>query len=486
MERYHNYQSKQKKKAKKAAPDPELLEKINEHIREIGLKNISAYRKWCKRHGFRPVIEKCERDLWAEKRVYRSQLSNRSLRKKRKIKNLPKLIQQIRDGELTVCQQDKAVLVCLAEHINPEKAANDEQKLEFLLYIAENTRLLLDVDYIDAVAKLVKYKKGWLRGYTEWKPQSRNIEKQFISLLHHLFAHYPVPNFISRQIISNHTTAKKALKLFIHLGQGKSVRRFEGFKLVLTKKVAHYFLQAPGDSTIKEALRWAQTMSLGGSKQLANVVRNGLGRFSFQHDKFWLTVVRFFIAHPVLKPGDFGPVVDFIYAMKYETHRVVMPGGHIGQVGPEKPGFSMKGRTPKSLMRQVEKWHRQTQKSSRFQHLKWGSAGFTAMRIEEGKKQATNYKVWQFVELLSGRELLVEGRKQNHCVATYTQACANGRASIWSLYCNEERTVTIEVIPATKRIVQIRGKSNRLAKPRERKIITQWAARNGLIVSTYA
>ena len=112
--------------------------------------------------------------------------------------------------------------------------------------------------------------------------------------------------------------------------------------------------------------------------------------------------------------------------------------------------------------------------------------GPKAAQYTEGQAQNRNLRDWKIIELLNGKELAAEGRALSHCVATYAHQCMRGKCSIWSVYCNGERVLTIELRSANKTVIQIRGKRNRRATPRERRIVRRWAAANNLNIAKYA
>ncbi len=66
---------------------------------------------------------------------------------------------------------------------------------------------------------------------------------------------------------------------------------------------------------------------------------------------------------------------------------------------------------------------------------------------------------------------------------------ARGEVSIWSVTMEDGRgetgnwrMVTVEVHNASKRVVQARGRHNRLVTPAERRILERWAALSALTV----
>jgi hypothetical protein len=157
--------------------------------------------------------------------------------------------------------------------------------------------------------------------------------------------------------------------------------------------------------------------------------------------------------------------------------------------GPAQPNFSMHGRTPATLLRQVENWHRQLGKETRGGQLQWVKSKFSDYQYVEGRKNSKNMRIWTIRELLSSKELIAEGRKQNHCVATYARSCFSGGTSIWTMDVQEtltsQKLLTIELHNPTKTIRQVRGLRNRMATTREMDIIHRWAHKEGFAIAGY-
>src|SRR6185312_16644857 len=97
---------------------------------------------------------------------------------------------------------------------------------------------------------------------------------------------------------------------------------------------------------------------LGDSKELARaIIATRLGR-TFEHEDFWRTVVHFFVNHPELGLEHVGPIVDYLYNQRFVAQEVFVEEGDITpELKPPQPNLSMKGRTPRSLLRQVGEWH---------------------------------------------------------------------------------------------------------------------------------
>lgn len=334
---------------------------------------------------------------------------------------------------------------------------------------------------------LALYHEDWLRPVEAWCPATAKAWPLFTSLAHHLFTRYPVPNFMTSvwfdmppgECLPQHCWYK-------HLGLGQNIRS-AGLPLRFTKAMAHLFTQAPDHFSVFAALRWAQVRGRGGDEKLAQtVIATRLGRV-FENEDFWETVLYFFINHPGLDLIHVGPLVDFLQAQKFATTEGVSADGVFGQRPPAQPDYPMKGRTVTSILRQVEEWHRQLGQEATEPDLAWGHSRFKEFQLVEGSEVLQNMRVWTITELLSSRELFLEGQAMRHCVATYALRCAKKQTSIWTMQVENRqgrhRVLTIEVDLANRMICQARKKCNRLPQVAEKEVISRWAAQEGLRVS---
>jgi hypothetical protein len=186
----------------------------------------------------------------------------------------------------------------------------------------------------------------------------------------------------------------------------------------------------------------------------------------------------------MLDPAHIGPIVDYIWHQKYEDGLVFVERGVAENRGPAQPNFSMKGRTVRTLLEQVQRWHHGLGKRNTGLNLDWPKSATPDFEFVEGSAERKNMRIWRIFELLSSKELIEEGRQMKHCVATYAQSCHRGDCSIWSMTLQTkdetQKIVTIEVRPVQMMIRQVRGKLNRLPDPKEREIIQRWAAKEKL------
>jgi hypothetical protein len=450
----------------------------------LRLPSVEAYQQWCEQQGFSTRLNKTHRQLDREYQHYIKITAISKLKQHKRESNLQHIVNQLYCGEIRYADVTKDVLAAISGGF--QRTKHRQLLRDVLNQLDETTKLLGHVCYVEGVIHFVEHSEQWIRAIADWQPTTRNADRQFSSLARHLFAKYPVPAFMDSAWCRG---SKKAKRWFIHIGMGHNIRSAPSLPIALTKKMAHHFVQAPAHYDIWAAFRWAQIHALGGNKAMADAVAETRMARHFKDDAFWLSMLRFFIDNPLLDTRHYQPIIDYIWHQKYEPRVVFVERGVARQEPPAQPNFCMRGRTPATLLRQVNDWHHQLGKETRGAHLQWIKSRYPDYRYVEGRAEARNMKVWTIRELLSYKELVAEGRTQNHCVATYAQSCHAGGTSIWTMdlrtSARQEKCVTIELHMPTKTIRQVRGLRNRLATPREMDVVSRWAEREGLRIASY-
>jgi PcfJ-like protein len=332
------------------------------------------------------------------------------------------------------------------------------------------------VNVVSGLLALAGHHRDWLRPASDWMPSGEGALPRFASLAQHLLSHYPLPIFMASVWFRGSDDQKRQEGWYKHLGLGRNIRTAD-IPLPLTSRMAHEFAMAPDHYSVDMALRWGQVRGLGGSKELARwIVATRLGR-SFEHEDFWRTVVHFFVNHPELGLEHIGPIVDYLYNQRF----IAEPGEFAD--GPPQPNLSMKGRTPRSLLRQVGEWHARLTGMKRYEEFRWGRSGIGEFRLPV---DAEEQRCWTIRELLSSSELYCEGAAMRHCVGTYSWTCRYGNTSIWSMQFGSDgrryRALTIEVDQKARTIRQARRCANAPPTTRLRGIMEQWARQEGLTI----
>ncbi len=338
-------------------------------------------------------------------------------------------------------------------------------------------------EVVTGLLSLATHYTDWLRPVDTWEPAGDNPLPQFSSLARHLLATYPVPGFMTGVWFRGRDAeARRQQGWFLHIGSGRNIRKAD-LPLPYTKMMAHHFFQAPDHLTVEAALRWGQVRGLGGSKELAQAVAATRLGSSFESEDFWLTVLHFLVNHPELDLGHVGPVVDYLHNQKFVPQEGRWEQGDLVELGPPQPNVSMKGRTPRSLLRQVGEWHDQLKHPRNIALLRWRPCGIGGFRHIE-RDTSAGFRCWTIRELTCSEELRREGEAMRHCVGSYVGACARHETSVWSMcFQNDEqqfRVMTIEVDPVSRTICQARRRGN--APPNEKAlgVMRLWAGQEGL------
>ena len=471
--------AQKRKKSQKKMRIEECSLTMQEHIRQLGISSIEVYKEWCRANNFSQGLDKNPRQRRDELYVFTRTQATKIMAKEKKDRNLSEILPKIYNQELRSEKLQNAVTRTISEAF--ESSIAPKVLLELLLYLEDNSDLLKEPTYIQGIAAFANHHKSWIRSAETWKVKKHNRDRQFSELARHLLAAYEVPLFMDSVWFNGNVTHQHWFK---HIGTGQNIRTAPDIPIPLTKKMAHHFLKAPRHYTIEEALRWGQVHALGGDRYLANALRGTRLTETFSNNDFWINVIRFFIANPMLDVSHVNPIVDYIWHQKYENQRVFVERGVAREIGPAQPNFSIRGRTPETLLRQVEAWHGELGREAKGGELEWIRSEIGEFHTLEGSEALQNMKFWSIRELLSSDELIDESRALKHCVSTYARSCHIGRSSIWSMEIEDEngrrKILTIEVVPRAKVIRQVRGKGNRSPTPKEKDLLGRWAEQEGL------
>jgi len=320
-----------------------------------------------------------------------------------------------------------------------------------------------------------------------WRPKlkTRDPARLRLAAARHLYARYPVSAALEAiwRDGSGLDTGEIALRKawYVAVARGDSLYK-AGANALMSRKEVHCFLNLSGDLTFDEAFWVAIIRSYTDDFGLAaRLARTKISRAPRADLAFWREVARFFCAHPTSKE-ETDDLCDYIGAM-YRHDRA----------------YSLKGRTLASLRKQMSEWHRDIAAVERIEAMRRRVAGrgsaakgaWDGSRLEDWEwqpsaKEAKAHGERFFVrQLRTAEDLVGESRAMHHCVSTYAAKCIAGNASIWVLRRTAlgkiERLLTIELDPQN-RAVQVRGFSNRVALPDERKIIERWAKARGVML----
>ena len=475
--------------------DDPLPASIQRHMRTIGVQNINSYFAWCWNNGFPTTLEKSRGDLQEEVDAFRA-VEERRKQHSRLHKNPRAFLESVCCGELSADEIDRPNYKRVAAEVEASNESEEARAslLEMLLSLAKLKDLVFgamtdrdETPFIRGLVKLHDRKALWLRDLASWKPKSKNAERQFGELTHHLFDKFgDVPVFMEKAWLRNDRPSWRYRDWYVHLGRGYNFSTAK-CPILVTKRIAHEFLRAPDDYTIEQALRYGQLKAFAASRNTIDaLVATRLGR-SFVNEEFWITVLRFVAENPMLDPRQIGPLVDYLQNQKFEPTEIEIAPGEWRREPPPQPGLSMRGRTVENLLRQIEIWHRNMGRLYGLPGGNYAKAQFDGFTVQ--KSRGTNSVHWVIRQLRSAKDLQLESEELKHCVASYHSSCARGDCTIWSLSRSEDgssyqRRQTIEVDKGGT-IVQCRGLANRDPTNEEWSIVNDWARDTQLQISTY-
>ena len=439
---------------------------VRQHVAQLGLDGVAAYQTWCRQQGLGDAIHKSDAQRNKELKLHQQIQSTRALHKGRKHSRRTKdIIHQLWSGTIAEEELRTEVLRLIYRAFVGLADGQRAQLRDLLLHVEKRAPSLLDArpalqrlgraegnTFVEALGALARHSDAWQQSPSEWKPDSRNPRRQFAALVRFLLARYDVPSCLDSVWFGGwDQEAQRQQGWFVHVGSGQNIRTAD-LPLVLSKRMAHVFTEAPSELTATEALRWAQVVGQGGSEMLAQaVIATELGR-NFADESFWSTVVLFLVENQMLDPDMVGPIVDYI------NHQKFVP---TEEGEPPQPNYTMKGRSAVKLLRQVEEWHERLARDNRQPGGSWESSGIAGFEWMDDQEEGLR---WTIRELTAKKELALEGRAMNHCVASYISNCRRGSKSVWSMQVDAEghsaRVVTIAMHNPSRRIVEVRGRFN--------------------------
>lgn len=399
----------------------------------------------------------------------REEMIQQALRFSRKrFKRFEEIITQLYAGDdLSFSFTDRRIWKineCFEDILSRKKPGGKRLLRDVLIHLADRSELVTGEEYIQVVYNAVLFKAHWRNDLFNWKPHSKQAMGQAKELIQYLFCTYQVPDFLF--VCFYETKSTPHIQWLIHIGGGGSVKALKDIPIPFTQKMRHYFLQAPAKFSIVEALRWAQVKGWKGEDRLAErIAYSWLGTRPYGQEDFWESFIQLLVNGGMFNHNKITELIDYIREAKRENE-----------------SYNLKGRTLQSLLRQSDTWHNRY--AGNKPNKVWTPCGI------EGYLAVRKLDMVVIEELIEARSLAKEGRAMKHCVASYAFYCEKGRSAIFSMRKYSEGELleimaTIEVSVAAQRIVQARGKANRIISGEARKYMQAWALQEKLNLGPY-
>jgi hypothetical protein len=265
----------------------------------------------------------------------------------------------------------------------------------------------------------------------------------------------------------------------------------------ITGRALHLAFGAPGNLTVREALRWGQVKSMGGSDEVLAEVLKSRMVFDLSNDAVWSRLIEKVIHTRDFDSRDFGLVADtLLEAIRNEgwLRAEALVGRPLSELLGHSRRFwravALAGEEalPEMAAMDIRSPNVRAQ-LSQLVSLRWARMPYMrdftlSQQDRDGKSD------WRVVELTCQAQLIAETREMRHCVSRYRRKCHGERSSIFSLRRTREENgethreshLTIEVDRPSRRVVQVRGRWNRNATAEEFRILRKWASRSGVVV----
>lgn len=336
---------------------------------------------------------------------------------------------------------------------------------------------------VEALQNLARFDRWHVRSIVSWPGSEAAWQGSIRSLAQHLVGRYAVPGFLaSAWYAVDGPFAETKRRWYVAHGRGASFRSLD-LPLSMTRRMENVVLASDDHMPIEYAMRRAELVGLGAEGELLDAVLVSRLGTDLTHGEFWRTVLQFLVANTRVIPAtQVAPLIDFLHSIRHERIAVETMDGTVFHEPPQ-PQFSVRGRTARSLLRLMERWHRDLGHAGI--GMSWERSPLRSMILEFPRRDPTAPPVqWELVELTNGADLRAEGAALKHCVASYAARCRRGLAWIWSLRRRRGSKIrsilTIEIDPRRRTIVQARGFRNRRPSGRELELLRTWVARERL------
>lgn len=351
---------------------------------------------------------------------------------------------------------------------------------------------------VTALVRMAAYHAKWIRDPCGWSPDVGMAPRQQLdSLAAHLFAKWSMPEWFGSAWFVKGELSYLERDWYCHVASGGSLRNVAGMPPSITSRALHLAFGAPGNLTVREALRWGQVKSLAGSDEVLAEVLKSRMVFDLSNDAVWSRLIEKAIRAKGFDSRDFGLIADaLVEAIRNEGW--LRAEALVGRPLSELLGYSrrfwkavaMSGADvmPEVGAMDIRSANVRMQLGQLFS-LRWARMPYMRdFKLSQQDRDGSSN--WSVEELTCQAQLIAESREMRHCVRSYRQKCHDARSSIFSLRRTREKNgetlkewhLTIEVDRRSRRVVQVRGRWNRYGTAEEFGVLRKWANRSGLIV----
>lgn len=329
------------------------------------------------------------------------------------------------------------------------------------------------IRYINALLRITKYYASFVRPIGSWIGGAGSSRNLFHSLLQHVFAEFSMPRFMDEIWMEDaHTFTDERCQQYLGLASGASMRNWT-LPVPMTKRMKHFFMQAPDHYSYMQALRYGQLKGLAAEDWLIKTIINSKLGHNLGDEVFHNDLLRFFVHYQ-----DKGLFSE-------EIEEIIGYFDRVRENNAQCEVLDLSDYTLNSLLEFIRNrsWYQQL--LSKRPSLTWSHSGLKGIEVCVPHPKSGKAAIhWHLYELLDSEALRKEGGDLHHCVGSYASRCRDGYSTIWSLgkiVSNYRYSVlTIELNPRTRCIVQVKGYYNRSPRMYELEIVKQWANQNDI------
>jgi len=359
----------------------------------------------------------------------------------------------------------------LYDYISSLKNQNEEnfksvfnkisQHSDDILRLLHTFKINRNLTNLNLIQNLILFEPFWVRSPINLNAQSSQ------SLIDHLLVSYDVPGYLYSEWYKPFEQLNtKWLTWFILLGQGGSIKEAANyFGWNYSTKLQPFFGRVPEQYSAEEGTLYAWILYKGGNKRDAELIFEN-PFFSFQIDPtesshnisfftYWCQFIQW--------------IVDKGASLSDEEYYAVISCAELiykGKMYSAKKNFDWKGRSPDALLRA---YYEQLRMDEIEEHgIDWPK------QLSDWQLRSSDGLRWQINEITNSKELTREGFQMNHCVDTRLSNCLEGKSAIFSLTCNDNRKLTIELDLSSLEIKETSGYINRKPTNKENSIIQKW------------
>ena len=159
--------AQKRKQSQKKMRIEDCSSEMQEHIQQLGISSIEAYREWCRAHNFNQGLDKNSRQRRDELYVFTRTQAIKIMAKEKKDRNLSEILPKIYNQELRSEKLQNPVTRTISDAF--ESSIAPKVLLKLLLHLENNSDLLKETIYVQGIAALANQHESWIRSVETWK-----------------------------------------------------------------------------------------------------------------------------------------------------------------------------------------------------------------------------------------------------------------------------------------------------------------------------